>query len=224
MALPKFYVYVHTRNDTGKVFYVGKGSGRRAFVHTRRSQHWKNIVAKHGYSVTEMARFDLECDAFSAEIALIAKLRNDGVELVNRTPGGEGVAGLVHSAETRIAIGLATRNMSEETRQKRCKSMKAYNAKLIRDGKRKTISQETRQKISASVKARGYVHTAEALEKIRAHATGKHYAKGYRHTESTIEKIREAGRRPCSEETRRKISESHLARVRGNVGTTQERL
>lgn len=43
-----FYTYLHRRNDTGQVFYVGKGKGQRAHDKYKRSAHWKRIVAKHG--------------------------------------------------------------------------------------------------------------------------------------------------------------------------------
>ena len=48
--ISEFYTYFHTRNDTGKVFYVGKGKGRRAHE-PGRNPHWKNIVAKHGCEI-----------------------------------------------------------------------------------------------------------------------------------------------------------------------------
>ena len=51
-----FYVYEHVRNDTGQVFYVGKGSGRRAYYSSGRNKHWHRIVNKHGFSVTILAR------------------------------------------------------------------------------------------------------------------------------------------------------------------------
>jgi hypothetical protein len=43
-----FYVYEHIRNDVGAIFYVGKGSRKRAFLYGKRNQHWQNIVAKSG--------------------------------------------------------------------------------------------------------------------------------------------------------------------------------
>jgi len=45
-----FYVYEHTRNDTGLVFYVGKGNGKRLNVGKNgggsRNRYWKHIVPK----------------------------------------------------------------------------------------------------------------------------------------------------------------------------------
>lgn len=63
-----FCNYIHTRNDTGAVFYVGKGKERRAHTHYGRSQHWKRIVAKHGRTVHIVAYFANEADAFAKGI------------------------------------------------------------------------------------------------------------------------------------------------------------
>lgn len=40
----KYYLYRHIRLDTGNVFYVGIGTGRRAWKKENRNKHWHNIV------------------------------------------------------------------------------------------------------------------------------------------------------------------------------------
>lgn len=51
------YVYVHFRNDTNQIFYVGKGSGKRAYNSQKRNGYWKNVVKKaNGYSVQIIAK------------------------------------------------------------------------------------------------------------------------------------------------------------------------
>jgi hypothetical protein len=64
-----YYVYLHTRNDTGEVFYVGKGQGRRAWWKNGRTRHWHFLSQKHGYEVhiwcnelTEVQAFEIESD------------------------------------------------------------------------------------------------------------------------------------------------------------------
>lgn len=42
----KFLVYQHLRKDTGAIFYVGKGTPRRAVSSVGRNKHWKSIVKK----------------------------------------------------------------------------------------------------------------------------------------------------------------------------------
>ena len=55
-----YYVYEHWRLDTDTCFYVGKGSGNRAYKTVGRNCHWKNIVAK------------LERTGFAYEVRIVA--------------------------------------------------------------------------------------------------------------------------------------------------------
>ena len=48
-----FYTYIHTKNTTGEVFYVGKGKQDRFICTHNRNKFWHNIVNKHGYKVAE---------------------------------------------------------------------------------------------------------------------------------------------------------------------------
>ena len=41
-----FYVYIHTRLDSGAVFYVGKGSRYRAYDKSGRNKFWNRIARK----------------------------------------------------------------------------------------------------------------------------------------------------------------------------------
>lgn len=97
-----FYVYVHRKLTDGKVFYVGKGSKDRAFVSKGRNRHWKNIVNKHGYSVSIVMRFLKDACARSFEKALI---KFYGFEnLCNLTNGGEGWHGRITPIHVRDKI------------------------------------------------------------------------------------------------------------------------
>lgn len=97
-----YYVYVHTRCDTGSVFYVGKGQAGRAWTKRRSNRHWLNIVSKTDYAVTIIQDCMQEDGAFLLEMWLIAKFRHEGIKLANKTDGGEGLSGFRHSYETRI--------------------------------------------------------------------------------------------------------------------------
>lgn len=86
----RFYVYAHRRESDGRIFYVGKGTGRRAFNFTHRSVLWKRCYAKHGCKV-EIIFNDLpEVCAFSIEKAMIASIGRS--RLANLSDGGEGVS------------------------------------------------------------------------------------------------------------------------------------
>lgn len=84
-----YYVYLHKKADTGEVFYVGKGRGRRAWK-KERSEYWKNVVAKHGFTVQMWREGLTEEEAFAEEIRKITSLKAQDVKLANLTDGGEG--------------------------------------------------------------------------------------------------------------------------------------
>lgn len=94
-----FFVYLHRRKSNGKVFYVGKGTRYRHKSLWNRSQHWKNIVNKHDYTIEIVQNGMQEWWAFELEKDLILKYQDHG--LCNRTDGGEGSTGFVVSEETK---------------------------------------------------------------------------------------------------------------------------
>lgn len=146
-----FYVYEHTRQDTGEVFYVGKGRGRRANIKNKyhRNQFWQNAVAKAGgFGIRYVATGADEELAFLVEIERINQLRRIGVRLCNLTDGGDGTSGWVKSAE--------------------------WRAKLSAAHKGKTVSPEVRAKISAAVKTSGYVPSLEIRQKMSDAHKGHH--------------------------------------------------
>jgi len=196
-----FYVYTHTKADTGEVFYVGKGKGDRAHS-GRRNAFWKNVAKKHGHVVNILAAGLYEEDAFALEKELIAKFGRSA--LCNLTDGGEGVSGYKWSDEGRRAISenLRGRIASKETREKL--------SQLLR-GKRKTPEQIERH--AAAI--RGRKLSPAHIEALRLSLIG--------HTVSneTRKKLSEANRgQRRSEETKRKLSESHL----GNTPSVETRL
>lgn len=90
-----FYVYLHKKKTTGDVFYVGKGSGNRAWDKYGRNVLWKRTVEKHGYTVEIVLHSLQEWYAFELERDLIAafgKVSARAGTLVNMTDGGDGYA------------------------------------------------------------------------------------------------------------------------------------
>lgn len=137
-----FYVYVW-RDANGVPFYVGKGSGRRAFnvSPSRRSKAFIKIYDQGGCTVEIVDYFIHESQAHAHEVDVIARFgcRHSGGILVNRTAGGEGVSGLTlsESAREKISKKLAGRTLSEQTRRRISAS-------------KTNPSEETRAKISAA--------------------------------------------------------------------------
>jgi len=96
--MKEYYLYTHTRLDTGEIFYVGIGSRyskfnnfQRAINKTDRNIFWKRIVNKTKYRVDIIALFFDENECNKAEILLIEKIgrRKDYKgTLSNIAPGG----------------------------------------------------------------------------------------------------------------------------------------
>lgn len=96
-----FHVYHHVRPDTGQVFYVGKGKGRRAFDRgARRSEFWHRVVEKAGGVLIEIVAKKLtEDEAFLLEKQNIAALKNCGIREEERAKSSAALSGRI---QTRI--------------------------------------------------------------------------------------------------------------------------
>lgn len=125
----RFYVYLHLK-PSGEIFYVGKGTGKRAWSRNLRNRHWRHIVDCHGFVVKIHADGLTESQAFELEKQLI-KSHKETSKLANVTDGGGGVSGShvnlgvpkteAHKEKLRkINTG---KKQSQETIAKRKKSM-----------------------------------------------------------------------------------------------------
>lgn len=161
----RHYTYAHRRKDSGQVFYIGKGSGQRAWVRTGRSQYWHRLAEKHGYDVQILAKWQTEEEALTHEVFLIECFQSLNVQLCNLTKGGEGANGLVHTEECKARIASALRGhvKSAETRKR------LSEAKI---GKK--LSPEHIEKMMRNMpSSKGRKHTPEARAKIAAAKLGK---------------------------------------------------
>ena len=115
-----FYTYAHYTHE-GRLFYIGKGHGRRAYFFHKRNSHWNNIVAKYGKPTVKIIAKGLsETEALIHEIKLIKFYKESGENLCNMTDGGEGTSGLKLSDEHKPKIsfklkGRPGKNPSPET-------------------------------------------------------------------------------------------------------------
>ncbi len=170
--LNNFYVYLHTRNDTGEVFYVGKGRGYRAYRFSGRNNLWDKIIAKTGYSISFYAKDLSEEMAFQLEIEAVAFYRAKTKTFANFTNGGEGMSGFIVTEETRAKLRArhffhtdnAKRKMSESRRGEKAtwygKHLSEEHKKKISE-KRKGMSPSAETRMKTSISLRGKKRTEE---------------------------------------------------------------
>ncbi len=133
------YVYEH-RTHNGRLFYIGKGKGERAYTKNGRNQYWHNVVNKHGgYCVRIIEDNMTHEDALELEIAAIEFAKFHGVRLVNITNGGEGTNGLKWTEERREKMVAAFANDN-------------YKEKISEASRKKWSNPETRKKIQEAIK------------------------------------------------------------------------
>jgi hypothetical protein len=183
-----YYVYEHWRPDTGVCFYVGKGKNKRAYIMKNRSDHHQKIINKihkNGMCV-EVRLFAsglTESEALEIEKSRISHWRKLGINLSNKTNGGDGISGYKHTPEAKANMseqrkghsptrGTLGMKFSEETRQKMSLAAKGkpktfeHAAKIGSKHKGKVISAEVRAKMSLAKK--GKKQTPEHIAKVSA--------------------------------------------------------
>lgn len=146
-----FYVYTLARPD-GRVFYVGKGRGKRIDAHESQARHGKlskkcNIIRKIWASGGQVEkaivfRTESEREALDYEIRLIASFTSG--ELANLTRGGDGVIGYRFTAKARAKISAAGKG-----RKPTPEACANVSAALMGH----SVSEETKAKIAERAKA-----------------------------------------------------------------------
>lgn len=133
--------------------------------------------------------------AFSIEKERIAFWRECGVRLANKTDGGEGTCGLVHSPASRKALGERKRGNKNRLGA--------------------VLSDETKEKIAAG--HRGKKFSEQHLKSMSVAAMGeKNGFFGKTHSVETRKKVAEANRRRVwSEESKQKLSINLKGRTGG---------
>lgn len=182
----KFYTYVHIRNDNNKVFYVGKGKGRRVLGKTSRNRWWKNIADKHGFHAEILFIHYDETSSFKAEEFFIKSFREQGYDLVNQTDGGEGASGYKHTDEVKLKMRANNlgKTLTEEHKLKISNSLSGENNHNF--GKKFSIEHLLNMRNARL----GKKHSDKAKEKMSAGRTGdKNHMYGKTHSVEAKEKI-----------------------------------
>jgi hypothetical protein len=171
----QFHTYVDwTLEDVPRPFYVGKGNEDRVRNPERNTKH--RYVRKHyGYHREIVFVSNNERECLTKEIELIAEHHTYSHDpyasdvACNFTLGGEGVAGLRHSEESRrkISLALAGKTLSPEHREKlaeanrgkpfaeeRCRNISRAKTGVPNPKLRREVNPQRGQKISDSLQGR----------------------------------------------------------------------
>jgi hypothetical protein len=131
--------------ENGTPYYVGKGTGRRAFINHRKN----NVRVPRCLDRIIVQEHLCEQDSLLSEKFLISYYGREDLGLgllLNRTDGGEGMSGMIHTEASKEKIRAF---------QKQHKKTKEH----IRNAARKQLgikkSQSTKDKISETLKRLG---------------------------------------------------------------------
>lgn len=197
----RFYVYLHCKPN-GEIFYVGKGSGKRAWSKNKRGQHWLNIVNKHGLNVVIHTNGLTEKEAFDLEVLLIKEYRKI-YKLANIADGGGGVSG------SHANLGVP--------------KSEAHKEKLRQAHLGKKHSYETIEKQRAALRKKvseGWINPGMRKENIRIGSRNNNFAGIYVTPNGNFESLRQAAEsNGCSQKAIRVRCKGNTCLSKGKVYT-----
>jgi hypothetical protein len=200
-----YYTYAYLREDRTP-YYIGKGQGKRIY----KKGSGEVNPPKDKSRIIYLKQNLTEEEAFKHEIYMIdvfgRKDLGTGI-LRNKTDGGDGVSGNIHSEETKRKIGEANKNPSEETRKKMSEVKKG-----------RTHSEESKKRMSEARKGEKNHNYGKSLSEETKRKMSE-AGKGHIVSEETRRKMSESGKdRIFSEEHRRKLSEANKGENNPNYG------
>lgn len=216
------YVYRHIRLDTNQPFYIGISNHiARPYSKNKRTVEWKSVLNETDYEVEilfDNLSYD-ECKSKEQEfIKLYGRLDNGTGILVNKTDGGDGTIGIVHSEESneKRRIWSTGRKHDAETlkkiseKQKGEKNHQFGKKGILSKAYGRKISKEQKDKLSELAKNRvgeknpmfGKKQSQETKEKISAKRKGIKLSAEHKEAVSKAQKGK-----VVSEKTKEKLRE-----------------
>lgn len=135
-----FYVYEWYNKDTGEIFYVGKGCGKRYLQTTKRNKYFTEYIKIHDCAVRIVKQFDDENDAFEYEHDRICELKKSHQCKCNLDNGGNGGLKFIWTDEMRkyksihnpMKNGIQRKRMSQYNPMKNKNISEKVNSKKKR--------------------------------------------------------------------------------------------
>ena len=193
----KYYVYAYLREDLTP-YYIGKGSGKRAWTSTR-------VTSKPAdpSRICILQNNLTEQEALDIEIKLIAHYgrKDNGTGILrNLTNGGDGVSGRIITFTEEWKAKLRKPKKMTETGRR---ALSEYAKQRTPWNKGKPMSEEQKKKLSEA--NTGKKRTSEVKEKMSQMRQGK---PGKKHSEDTKKKLSIINKgKTIDEVTKKKISD-----------------
>jgi hypothetical protein len=188
----RFYTYAYLREDRTP-YYIGKGCARRIYENNGRpcsKPKDKSRIIFLKQNLTEEEAFKHE----KYMIAVFGRIDLGTGILHNKTDGGEGCSGLVHSEETKKIMSQAKKgkSQSEESNKKRSEALKGIKRseetkKKFREAKKGTApSEKTRNRHREVLKGAKWWNDGNGNTKMSKECPGPNWVLGRGEPKKTI--------------------------------------
>jgi len=208
MVSKLYYVYEWFIKETGEVFYIGKGNGRRFKRVNQRNKTFKSMIENFDCDVRIVKYFDDENSAYEYELERTIKFKEKGQSKANFVYGKNKI--MDENIKNKISNSLKGR----ECKTKGIKLSEEHKNKLRKAHLGKILTDEHKNKISEALK--GKSRNEEVRKKISQSKQGKlNPMYGKKQSQETIQKrIKSLIGRKLSDEAKNKVALANGKKVK----------